>query len=167
MSWLTRLKWKIWRAAHRREWREFDESAILPNVPLLHQILKRLDSDTFIYLVNKADKKRTFRSQHRNISILISDIERRNKEIEFNRAYGPEKLSPNELTVRSFFIGDDRSYIRYGVGYEHLQRVALELIQHVEKALSESTETLSENYISRRSVKMLLTVERLLMSICQ
>lgn len=167
MIWLKRLRWVCWRALHQKAWKQYKDSSILPDVRLLHQILERLDSDTFIYLVSKINKQTTFKSCHWNLASLIEDIERRNREIELKRAFGPEKHSLAEPTVREFFIGENRSYIQYGPGYTRLRSASLELLQNVQRAMDETKETLSENYISRRSVKMLLTVERLLMTVCR
>lgn len=167
LSFTRRLSWHWFRAMHWLEIERYDDTAVLPNLRLLHLIMERVEPDLFLYLIERRGKQLIFNSHHRNILVLIGEIERRLEEIRTNRSYKTEDIATGPLAVRDFFISTDRHYVGYLEGYRALRSVVFELLEIVETRLEKTNSTLLDDFLTRRSLKMLLTMERLILAVCR
>jgi len=163
---LTALKWYWWRLLNIKAFSRYDYSAAQPNLQLLHKILERVDPDTFEFLIKRGGYNRYFLSNHTNANILKNELIRRKKEVDLRTKLAPESINAVEIKVRNFFIGQEKVYIPYYSGYSILRTSTLALVSSIQTVLSETNETFLDNHYSRRSAKMLLSVERLLIAIC-
>lgn len=161
------LKWRWWRWKNRATIANYSSTSVQPNLQFLHKILERVDSNTFQYLLEQGDYLKTFNTNHSNILILTQELKRRNREIETRSHLKFEMTMIGKITIRDFFIDQDKTYISYVDGYINLRKSALEVIANINEILDVTHETFLENHYSRRTAKMLLSVERLLMAICQ
>lgn len=164
---ILKWNWLLWRLFHRGLFSDINSSAKIPNVQRLHKILTRLNVDLIKYLYEHGGKTKTFYSFHADILQLRTEIRRRITEIKTRSSFANESISEGTIFVRDFYVDKDRrEYIQFSKHSLGLVNDALDLLRVLEE-VTEPNETFLDNHASRRSAKMLLSVERFVLAICQ
>lgn len=167
MNLIRYVKWRWWRSLNWLEIERYNFQSPIPNLILLHRILERIDLDTFVYLIQSGGKLKEFPAFYMNVETLTIDLHRRCNQIQYKTTLGHESLNPSIKLIREFFIGENRRYVPYREGYDALRTNTLVLIELLNQELQASNGEALDNHYFRRSAKMLLTVERLLVTISQ